>query len=430
MFYNYFLLLFFLLISYYIYKTYKIEFIFLFFTLFGMFTVLASNTYIEAANPYIMEEGIYGFYTGSTIRYFIYSMFGISSFILMFNILKTLAKFPVYSIQHIDRNIDSKIIIFSFVLITILIFHALVSNPPLFNPASSRFNFWSDFAKIPSFSKFNVLVLMLLPTLSIMVVTTKSLSKKNIIYFFVVLLIFYDILLGNKFSSIILKLVLFFVPMIVIKLLAKEKILNLKIISFLLIFSFFILILIINEYGTEYDILMQKIISRVLILQGHTWWGSDYYVYQHGGLGTIDQLWNEILSIISQPEPMQAKAGMPYMMNLIGHNEVYTYFEAGVQYTMGFPAILVIIFGWYYVFFPLLLVWFIFSFIYFYYYYLIISSSRIRIFLFSHIIITSGSFWSNGTLHTFFNFKLLVIIFCLIILEMYKSYKRKKEVFV
>ena len=408
----------------------RIQFFLISLTLFGMFTTLLSNVYIEATKPYIMEEGIYGLYTGSTLRYFIYSLFGISSFILMFNILETLAKFPTYYRQKIDKKFDSIIIIFSFILIAILIFHALISNPPLFNPASSRFSFWSDFAKVPFFSKFNVLLLMFLPVLSIILVTTKSLSKKNIIYFFVVLFIFYDILLGNKFSSIILKLVLFFVPIVVVKLLAKEKILNFKLVSFLLIFSFLLLILIINDYGTEYDILMQKIISRVLVLQGHTWWGSDYYVVQYGSMVNTPQLWNEILSIISQPEPIQAKAGMPYIMNLIGHDEVYTYFEAGVQYTMGFPAILILLFGWYYAFIPLLLVWFVFSFIYFYYYYLIRSHSRIRIFLFSYVILTSFAFWSHGTLHAFINWKLFTILFFIATIELYKLNSRKRKVIV
>ena len=161
-----------------------------------------------------------------------------------------------------------------------------------------------------------------------------------------------QILQGEKFSGPFASTFIFFFPVLLnYSLNIKQR---LKIITFLKIsvpIGVFIGIataLILIQYqeihvGDPFELFKLRVAA-----QGQVWWGIDAIVYE--GLTskeTEEQLYKELFDRSPAISGESSEKGLNFLMELISPSEVIEgYFERGVRFSMGYPAITLFLFGY------------------------------------------------------------------------------------
>jgi hypothetical protein len=95
-------------------------------------------------------------------------------------------------------------------------------------------------------------------------------------------------------------------------------------------------------WGREAQQAQQLLIERVLALQGHLWWATDYNLFVLDRFDSAHWLaeWNAIVNLGGAAE---GTVGMKYvMLQAIGPERAFAIFDTGYLYTMAYPAILVL----------------------------------------------------------------------------------------
>lgn len=290
-----------------------------------------SLIYIENAG-YISEQDRTGLFIGSVPLFCIFSFL---TLIIIQQGVKLLIPYfrntPVFTFK--EKNIEHKILSVIIYLSLGLLFTNLILSPiPLFDETVDRFDFWESsyfpflnkiFGSNSSFLAFGLGLYYL-----------KGTKLKSITL--IVLYLLYLILIGNKFSSLVISFFLIFLPIFICEKNFKiraSKLFNLKFIfAGLLLFGIvYYNYSIKNSYQHIVDNPFDAIVYRFLGLQGHVWWGASYnYVYLDK-----ENTWaiSELLY------------GMHHLMRELSPSEfVELSIERGVSFTNGYPSILLRIF--------------------------------------------------------------------------------------
>ncbi|UOE55162.1 hypothetical protein IRB79_25910 [Cytobacillus oceanisediminis] len=86
------------------------------------------------------------------------------------------------------------------------------------------------------------------------------------------------------------------------------------------------------------------VLYRVFGLQGHVWWGTDYLAGLQNNMEKAQNIKNEI-EVITLKDNGKYTSGLESLMILVSPNKAYTFIESGINFTMGYPAILNIMFN-------------------------------------------------------------------------------------
>ncbi|WP_271808458.1 DUF6418 domain-containing protein [Clostridium beijerinckii] len=212
------------------------------------------------------------------------------------------------------------------------------------NNILTRFNYW-ELCRYPQLSKLNSYMYFYSLVLGAIFSRCRNKYKKlglfslgTLMYYFI-----YLILQGNKFTSLFYMLLFFIIPIF-----SSEKIYNnIHLIKkgFLIFIVFTSVSLGISYYQYKfyynYANPGETIVNRIFGLQGHVWWGTDMIV-SNNNIDKDEQLKNEIKAIIHSDD--ENYTGMKYLMTLVAPQEISNrYIENNVNFTGGYPAILLVI---------------------------------------------------------------------------------------
>jgi len=156
----------------------------------------------------------------------------------------------------------------------------------------------------------------------------------------------------SKFTAIYLNLLLFLIPFLTTVKISFNKISKRTIKH---IFSAFIVVLIVigvvfNLSVKEYTKMFGKdeaisfTFYRIFGLQGHVWWGTDYFSQKLSSYEKEQILKNE-LDVILLKSDGKYTSGLNELMLLVSPNIGASFIENGISFTMVFPALLSTLFN-------------------------------------------------------------------------------------
>lgn len=234
--------------------------------------------------------------------------------------------------------------------------------------------------------------------------------------------ILFAILIGNKFSFLILLLVPYYAPIYIRRLRDNPglSIFSKKYITILLAATVLTIAFAFGSYwyvSGDRDFAAKYVTNRVLTFQGEMWWAVDY------GLSNLDYFddihWQtELENVVKPLSTPSTEIGMKYLMiKVLGPIKAYPIIEKGYLYTMTYPAILIVTFP--------LVVCLIFQFMggilfFLMLYYLnfsIIYRHTIRAVITIVILIPFTVVLMTGNFAVFFTFGMIIKILTLTVLE-------------
>lgn len=370
-----------------------------FYSIFGYTLLLLSLLYLSSNKVYIIEEGIYSHMNDS----FLYIIPFLLIFIFLLFIFSVTTKISIIkSHKYFLSRTSHKIIITILTLLLILSYiNIFISGniPILSNGYISRFDFLHSTKLWGILAPFGAVIAIIPITLGYLLMQS-SLQGFKTRYIFILFLIYllYLILIGQKFGAILLSSYYLILPIAIHKLLHNKKI-----ITFKLLFVFFLVILsivfliayhyshlsIAKEFGGPINF----IFYRLFALQGHTFWGI------------IEHLDDIPISISNWWD------GMHNMMRIIGINGIEQTIERGVNFTSGYPVVLLITFpliGSVIAYIILTSAFFIFL------RFLVLNIYNLKYIFYAYILLYINSFQNIGSLNLLLNYKVLIL--CLIII--------------
>lgn len=261
---NIFFLIVFSVYGLYLLKKYKEKIISISLFYFLGIWQLASLIYIETGT-YILEQQRYSFETGATWRFF-YNTWLYFIIIEIFG-LRNLKKIKL---KKNNSKLDMVIVLGIFCILTLMYANLFMTGIPLFSNFLNRFSFVTK-SKI----KIAIYISSYVSTFSFFlgIVFGKNKKIKNKALGLFIFLILYGVLVDQKFSYFFQTL-----PFFIWGISFNKKIELNRLIPIALL----ILLVILYKTSVEYknygkmgNSFYEKIISRVLGLQAHTYWGID-----------------------------------------------------------------------------------------------------------------------------------------------------------
>ncbi|PGM92437.1 oligosaccharide repeat unit polymerase [Bacillus cereus] len=341
-----------------LFKKDKKHFIFYLFIFFMQLWTLVSNAYIETG-IYITEQDRYSYSNNSTKMLFLYN---IIFFLGIYFVNKV--RWNNTSFVHgkeLERNGEvgnlSKRILLLLLTCMIVISCSLAINSLLtkftYGDAINKFNFWehSIFPFLLVFHKQMYLIAIISGIIFTVFKNKKKIRLLSVVN--VVALVINLIVQGHKFTTIAILMISFYIPIYVrgdtINRIKVSKKLIMQLFIPLMGLALFIL-LSINEYSKDLGsarAAWDQIVYRSLGLQGHVWWGI--YDLTTSSLFTIDYYQNFIQEIteIVNPTAEHLTAGMRELMITLSPSRAYRFIQDSVNFTMGYPAIIIYSFGLY-----------------------------------------------------------------------------------
>lgn len=410
--------------------------LYLFFVISSVW-VLVSVLYIEQG-IYIFEQDRNSFETGATMRLAIMYLifFSTSMFFLnLFDRRKKVKKF--YFINNFNNNkLVNYLIIYVLFFMSLFIFVDGFLTYKQYNGSYTRFNYYE-------YSIFSHLLLYRIITHFLHIISLllgyylgvfKTKTINIIIVFSLINLLSFSYFQGNKFSGFYLILVLFFIPILIKKnILIQFKKINFKKILIISFFVFGFIAIVFNlslkEYSQSMDVNDAKkfITYRILGLQGHVWWGSDNLGSKLSKIEKQNNIEDE-LNIIFLKQTDEIYGGLDKLMITISPKIGMQYIENGVSFTMGFPAILNILFNDLGKYMILVLFSLIFSYFLYYLYQSIINKDLIMVILFAYIFILGViQYFTMGRTSALFNWRMYLIILLIIYIQFLRLLLVKKK---
>ena len=335
--YNYFLVCVLCLFSLFFYRRDKVCFLLSVFFIYNHILMILSVAYIENTNAYISEQRVWGSDIGSTERLFFIE---ICFFMLLYffsyllNRKNVKPNFILLPSKQFD-SISSLYILICYMLVVVWCFSFLSYGMPILK-GIPRSSYLLDNQYI---AKIRVMIFILSGVLGFIYVATNSKVKKKLILG--LLFSFLVLLLGSsdKFSGPINVLLSFFIFKYVTHYLRGEYINLSKKVFYLIPIAALMIAFVIYVYmtleGLTLDDAITKILDRALVLQGHVWFGVDSLDFSNSLNYGLD-------GVVGDPN------GLYYLMYLIAdHNLVEKLQENLISFTMGFPAILLTVDGYY-----------------------------------------------------------------------------------
>jgi len=160
------------------------------------------------------------------------------------------------------------------------------------------------------------------------------------------LFVVYAILVGNKFSFLVLVLVCYYAPVYVRRAGLSEGNWRLTLRRLLVLAAFavgilgFVFVSYVRSQGGG-QLAFTYMYNRILAFQGETWWAVDHDIQNHGRYDP-DHWKAELDAIIGSDESDGAETGLRYLMiKVLGPERAYPIIDGGYLYTGAYPAILI-----------------------------------------------------------------------------------------
>ena len=208
----------------------------------------------------------------------------------------------------------------------------ITGSIPLFSGGYiDRFYYISHTKLWPVIGVFGVITAIIPTLLSFGLLEERRWRRLGSLVLFLFYLV-YVVFIGHKFGGILVALLLYFMPIFVIKVIQTGLIpFLMKFVKIgILIFTFFIGLVwyhysfysLAEEYGGAFGFILYRIFS----LQGHTFWGVINHI--------------DIIEATVNPSLSGIWNGMPNLMRLIGPSWIEATIERGVDFTFGYFAAL------------------------------------------------------------------------------------------
>lgn len=359
-----------------IYRANKLLFFSNIFFFVSWFWVLCSLVFIEQGT-YITEQDRYGEFIGSPYRFFLYifsfSLGGLILFRLNKNKHKELSKHFTEKGNKYDPIYFFHLL---FIVLMVCFGAAYMTNGLPLILAIERFSYWEGI-------EFLRRAVYVTPIATFFLGMSFAHSKKIIKIFLLLFLCAILFLFAEKFTGPYLNIAYFFTGYYLVSNLKHRDInygIESQVIFFwapLMFLSLTLLValgyLFLNSINA--DELAEQIIQRALGLQGHSWYGVDYNLLNNH-INNDDDLF---FRRYSEEYP----AGMESIMYTISNSEfVKATRELGIRFTNGYPAIVLLSFG----FNVGIIVQFFLGFIFFIFYFYMIRTisygQHLRLFIF------------------------------------------------
>lgn len=389
---------------------------------YGYTTVFFSCLYIELFPSEIYEQGVVSHFNGASFLLFLVLSFSVVSVVLTFQVF--FKRFN-YSSGDIKPLLPVSLLICVVLLEVFLIAHIMVSGSPLFSSGVTKFSFWREQALFKSLAVFNWLlypIVFVVGSSGAYFLYNKKRLASILSFVVLVLACFYYVSWGNKFSALLLVVFFYFIPGLVsfrVRFGKKFPIFR-RTFFMSLFFLFAVGILVMGQYekfqsrGLDVE---EQLVERVLVLQGHVWWGGVNEVLSFGG--DYQHVLDEFKSIFVGGEV--GEAGMSYIMKRLAPAGLFSsYVESGVEFTGGYPAIAILTLGLVGGALVSAFSWGIFGVFLFYLWRLISQGSRFRLFFAAYIYMTSISWFQHGSVNGFINWKFFVVMLVLLTMEFLK----------
>lgn len=410
----------FLLLIYFsiIYKKFTIAIPFYILFLFEITWDLLSLVYIENGT-YISEEATTSFYTGATYRFVLI----ILPFIILAPMLlnRRLAKIEIDSLPKIKFiKLNNNQIIHILQVVSILIFlylnfDVIISGTPLFNDGITRFNFYSNYSKMPLTDKLNGFAINFLILINGIVFWNKNFPKSEKVMAIIVFLLAVTekILLDNKFFPFMILIYYFTIPKL-IDIPKSNKVA--KIFSIKNIFKISVLVSIFvyisyYKYSQNYENPSDILLGRIFALQAHSFWGMDKYVIAKINGIDLNQFLFELISGFKNLNAFDTRIGLAKVMTIISpSNIVYDYLNANSRFSGGYFTVSIGYLGYwmtflYSIFMALLFIYFSKSF------YVSIKKKEYILIYFNLIIFNNiYEYFRIGNLSIIMNYKMLILM--------------------
>lgn len=328
------------------YKKNKISFFLLIQFFIGALWCVASLYYIELGN-YISEQKRYGENIGALVRYTVYtSLFLFFAYITLNIVVKHKLSSSFSMIRH-ERFFDIATKSFFVFIVGMSLLIMSIYGVPLLK-GMARFQFYK---MIEPFDK----IIFLMPICAFFLGIKKALDSANFSICALFILVAILVLFSDKFSGIFSVMVYYIIGFYVTKNILVRNIslgFNKKILLIYFPISFcFLLSTVIFGFlflqGADASDIIDRVLSRALGLQAHVWYGIDEQL-SRGYLSP-----NAEIFFLQNKEPEQP-AGLIYLMYQVAdYDFVRSFREAGIRFTNGYPAIVLISFGYTFSFFIL-----------------------------------------------------------------------------
>lgn len=412
---------------------------FFFFFYVAQLWAIISCYYIEQG-IFITEQERYSFETGATYRLVIENLVFFSSALI---VLRFLPKSKVSSEKLTltpKANSMYDLLLYFLFIVSILFFVDTLITKIKYNDAFNRFNYYdySILIKYPiinvflsyiSLTSFLLGILFLINKKS----SKKSLKKKIIIFISLILILLGNILQGNKFSAIYLNLLLFLIPFLTtVKINFSKKTIKYMLSVFIgvSIFIGVVFNLTVKEYTQMFgkDEAISFTLYRTLGLQGHVWWGTDYFSQKLSSYEKEQNLKNE-LDVILLKSDGKYTSGLNALMLLVSPKIGAAYIEKGISFTMGFPALLNTLFSPVLTFIALIILGILFGCFVYWFNKSIISTNLLNILILGYIYIYGViQFFSMGRTSYLFNIKTYILLVLVIYLNLcFFSFKKGRK---
>lgn len=392
---------------------------FLFYLLYAYTLPILSNLYLEQG-IYITEQERYSYFTGSTFRLLFYtSIFLLICFFSLQLFQHITSKKKVFISKRISRIKPKSVSMSLFYIVILMEFlmylNLFASEIPLFSPSITRFNYWES-SCFPFLRQ--IIGNISLPIAMILGIYYMYFSNNNLYHwrkktiFLFLLYIVYLYLIGQKFSAQFLAIYFFFLPYWVINfkkaslfLFSKRSLKYILPIG-LLIFGFILYKYQFTGISEMKGSAWSGMIYRILGLQGHVYWGIDEMVFHQNLYG-----WHYFSEFLRDNWN-----GLLLEMNLIGPSNLDWYLEHNIQFTAGYPAILLLINPILAIFIQMVFA-FIFSLSVFYTYTMLLYNNIVRSFFGLMIIFQIQYGLSMGNFQFFYSIKFIIPLVGILIIE-------------
>lgn len=392
---------------------------------------IISCFYIEKG-IYITEEDTFSYITGGTFRLVFYILLFFLGVLFSIRITGgTKKQENLYNFNYQSKAI--KIYFLIFTTLSFVFFLNSLFTFILYEPYYTRFSFWEYAVFSPLQPILNQVYItpVFLGLVASNYLYNGNLANKVRIYKVLIIINALFIILGiilqkHKFTPIYIGIILFLIPLLTKVKLNLKKILKSSIVVLLGICL--IVLLTYNEYAqNKYigpDQVFDFMLYRALGLQGHVWWGTDARLSSLSSFHFEQQIINEFKAIFGVDKDT-IKVGMKSLMVFLGDEIGYRYIENNVNFTNGFPAIILYSFGRIASIPVVFLLGFLLGILIRIFDSFINSNRIFPTIIMTKIYLDSFELYIMGNMYAFFSLKTLLLLIVIIFYVMVTNYKRK-----
>ena len=322
--------------------------------------------------------------------------------------------FPLYSI-------------FFYASILVLILNVLLSGSPLLEHYD-RFNFW-DQSRFPLLKRLSDQIFVLAIIFSTLqlrnIQKIRTVNKDKWFDYLPILTaslfcLLYEILIGEKFSGIVIVLTAFLVPFAIYY---PKRIVGLapKILPLIFIITIpFLFLTFKNTYKVDNPI--TSIVNRIFVAQGQLW----YMTANSRSIGDMYDL-QPIVSELTTSDGASYQIGIYRLMSKYGNLWLaYDYLNRGVRMAMGFPAIMVDYYGFTTGAFYVVFVGILFGLFAKLFELSLLRGGLLEIALLAKILLGLYVVATDGTLSLFFNLSVVIYISLYLLVRLFGQLIRQR----